>query len=460
MTMKADIPSFATRWPYLSTLSCLRVLAIAVAFAVTCAASPVWAGFGRTGGIVEDVQIGEESAPLADPVTQMQAKVEAGKITLVFDKKFGYLPAFLKSLNIPVSSQTLIFSKSSLQRRYISTSKPRAMYFNDDVYIGYVQGGDLEFLSMDPVRGAIFSTLQQKPVTTPKITYTDSCLQCHQNGRTLGVPGPVVRSMFTEPSGRPIFRLGSADPDHTTTLSKRWGGWYVTGKHGSMSHRGNAVVTDIESEKLDRSNSLNITDLSSRFDVTNYMSPHSDIVALLTLDHQVYMHNVITRANFETRRALLHNKAMNKALEEPINQMRDSTRGRLDNIADAVVEALLFCDEAKLTDKVQGPTTFAKDFMARGPFDKTGRSLRQFDLKTRLFKFPCSFLIYSPSFDAIPIASRSRIFARLLAVLNGEVADEKYSHLSKADCNAIYEIIAATKKDLPVEWRKPLKSSQ
>lgn len=427
-------------------------------------ATAAHADFGRTGGAVTSDGLDGESIPLSDPVTVLQHSLDAGESKLEWNDKNGYLKSLLDSLKIPHESQLLVFSQTSLQRRKISPSRPRAFYFNDDVYIGWVQGGEvLEILSMDPVRGGIFATLEQNKLNKPVVVADDAnCLACHQNGRTLGVPGPAVRSLYTDKRGRPVLTMGTFEVDHTTPFEKRWGGYYITGKHGTMRHMGNTCVEDPLSEKFDRSIGANTTSLRKHFDVTPYLTEHSDIVAMLVLDHQVFMHNVLTRANFEGRSALQYQKSMAKMLEQPEDKLLESVERRFNNAANAVVEALLFADEAKFTSPVQGTSNYAKVFEAMGKADKQGRSFRQFDLKKRIFKFPCSFLIHNAAFDRLPRPVLERTYAKLHDVLTGDLADKdddktgrkQFNHLSEADRRAIFEILLETKKNLPPDWRK------
>lgn len=418
------------------------------------------ADFGRTGGAVESTGLDGESLPLRDPVTLLENQLADGKAKLEWSDSHGYLKSVLAQLKVPHESQLLVFSQTSLQRRKISPATPRAFYFNDDVYVGWVQGGEvLEVISMDPTRGAIFYALKQERVNKPTIVANDAnCLACHQNGRTLGVPGPVVRSLYTDPRGRPVLTMGTFDPDHTTALNKRWGGYYITGKHGSMQHMGNTYVTDVAEETFDRSLGANVTDLSKHFNTKPYLNEHSDIVAMLVLDHQVYMHNVLTRANFEGRSALHYQKTMAKMLEQPEDKLLESVERRLNNAADNVVEALLFAGEPQFTSPVQGTSKYPHVFEAMGKKDKQGRSLRQFDLNKRIFKHPCSFLIHNAAFDMMPKPVLDRTYAKLHAVLTGTDDDkadiEKYKHLTAEDRQAIMEILLATKKSLPESWRK------
>jgi hypothetical protein len=308
---------------------------------------------------------------------------------------------------------------------------------------------------VDPKQGVIFYTLDQEESEKPRFDRRDTCLQCHATGATLGVPGLVVRSVYPEPSGMPLFNAKTFVTDHRSPLKERWGGWYVSGKHGSQIHMGNAVSRDRDNpENLDTSGTQNLIDLHWRFDTGAYPVPHSDIVALMVLEHQSRMTNLITRVGFEARMALHENAAMNKALEQPEGHISESVTRRVHSAADELVEYLLFAEEARLTEPIQGVSGFTESFGRGAPRDSQGRSLRDLDLKTRLLRYPCSYLIYSEAFDGMPPMALDRIYRRLWEVLAKEEAGPKFAHLSKEDRRAILEILLATKKGLPAYWSK------
>lgn len=395
------------------------------------------------------------AAPVHDRVAALQERLRDGKLKPEFREPHGYLDAVLKALDIPVSSQVLVFSKTSFQAPRISPRMARALYFSDDVYVGWVPGGDvLEFAAHDPRQGVVFYTMDQESGPKPRIDRRDECLQCHASGGTLGVPGVVVRSVFVERSGMPLFQAGGFVTDHRSPLSQRWGGWYVTGTHGSQQHMGNVFAEDRDHpDQLDREKGANVTDLKGRIDTGNYLGAGSDIVALMVLEHQTRMTNLITRVGYETRMALHEQQAINKSLGEPEDKLSDSARRRIDNAAEALLKYLLFADEALLDSPVRGASTFAKDFEARGPRDRRGRGLRDLDLKSRMFRYPCSYLIYSPAFDSLPAPARDRIYRRLWEVLTGADKTPLFARLTPADRSAIYEILSETKRGLPDYWR-------
>jgi hypothetical protein len=398
------------------------------------------------------------TAPVHDPVAQLQARLAAGKATLRHDDRQGYLRSVLERLGVPISSQVLVFSKTSFQRSRIAPESPRALYFNDDVYVGFVQGGEvLEFSAVDPDLGATFYLLEQAQTPAPTfLRQTHDCLQCHASGKTLDVPGHMVRSVYPEETGQPAFNAGTFSTSHESPMSERWGGWYVTGTHGKQTHMGNVLVTDRAApEKLDFKAGANITDLATRFDTSAYLAPASDIVALMVLEHQVKLHNLITLANYQTRIALHYSRAINKALGEPEDQISETTARRFQGPAEDLIKYMLFVDEAELSEPIRGTTGFAKDFAARGPRDRQGRSLRDLNLKTRLLEYPCSYLIYSRAFDALPRPVKEHVYRRLWEVLTEKDQSPAFARRTSAERKAILQILRETKQGLPDYWKNP-----
>jgi hypothetical protein len=389
-------------------------------------------------------------------VSRLLSELEAGTKTLDHEEGRGYLRSLLAALEVPVSSQMLVFSKTSMQRDRIAPRTPRAIYFSDDVYVGFCQNGEvLELSAVDPQLGAVFYTLDQNSAERPTLRrQTDNCLICHGSSQTKDIPGHVVRSVLTDTRGLPILSAGSYRIDHTSPLEKRWGGWYVTGTHGDQKHLGNLIVRgQPEPREIDNAAGFNVPDLAGRFDTSAYLSPHSDIVALMVLEHQTGAHNYLTRAAFLTRQAMHYQQALNRELGEPEGRVWDSTKSRITSACEPLVEYLLFSGEARLTAKLAGTTTFAAEFQQRGPRDRQGRSLRDLDLQTRLFKYPCSYLIYSPSFAALPAEAKEFVFRRLREVLTGQDQSEKFAHLKPEDRAAVLEILLDTLPDLPDDWQ-------
>lgn len=406
---------------------------------------------------IDQEPINYSKAKTENAVTRLQERIKSGEVKLSFEEDRGYARSLLKELKVPISSQVLVFSKTSLQRDRICPKTPRAIYFNDDIYVGFCLRGDvMEFSAVDPKLGTVFYTLDQEPVAKPTFRrHTDACLICHSSSISRGIPGHVVRSVYPDAEGIPFLSAGAHRTDQTSPLKERWGGWYVTGRHGEQMHMGNWILNKrAEADTGPGDAGQNVKDLKERFTTSFYLSPHSDIVALMTLEHQAEMHNRLAFASIETRMALHYQSELNKALKEKTGTRFDSTKSRINGAVDAVLKYMLFYEEAELSDRVEGTSGFSKEFAARGPFDSKGRSLRQFDLRTRLFKYPCSYLIYSEAFDNLPVDVRDPILLKLFDVLTGKVTSKEFEHLTATDRLAILEILRDTKPNLPEYWRK------
>jgi hypothetical protein len=400
-----------------------------------------------------DEPINYRTQAVIDPVGKLQKLIDRGDVKLDYEATHGYLKSVLDKLQIPVSTQTLVFSKTSFQYKKISPQAPRALYFNDDVYVGQVHDGKvLEFVSFDPMQGAIFYILDERQSDHPVFQRAElDCTQCHIAAGTRGIPGVLLRSIFTTPTGTQAVQTESFITSQQSPLKERWGGWYVTGTHGAQTHMGNVVVQDKEHpEQLDRAAGANITDLSKHINTAAYLTGSSDIIAHLVLGHQTQMHNLITLTNYQTRLALY--TARSSALS-------DEQRKQFQKPAEELLRYLLFANEATLESPVQGDSAFAQEFAARGPRDPQGRSLRDFDLHTRIFKYPCSYLIYSEAFDALPEPAKGYVYHRLLEVLTGREQSPDFAKLTGEDRRAILEILLATKPGLPDEWNQYKKSN-
>lgn len=391
-----------------------------------------------------------------NPVEKLGDRLVKHETKLSRNDKLGYLPAVLDSLGIPKSSQCLVYSKTSLQRHVISPETPRAIYFNDDVYVGYCQDGELlEIATADDKLGAAFYTLYQEAARPKFARQNDRCLQCHGATTTEGVPRHLIRSMKVDDSGYQHLSAGSTRTDTTTPISKRWGGWYVTGTHGSARHLGNATFTKEEADDAGPKDAgQNVLDLKKLFNTDKYLTPHSDIVAHLVLEHQTDMHNRLCRAALTARLALEEQKSLNAELGEKPDHKWDSVLRRLENAAEDVVDGLVFKEEPPLPAPVKGSSGFAEEFAAKKPMDKSGRSLREFDLKTRIFRRPISYLIYSSSFRTLPPQVRERTLVKLHGLLTAPKLSRDYQSLAASDRKEIVEIIRDTVPDLPECWAR------
>ena len=386
--------------------------------------------------------------PVADPIAAFSRQVHDGDVELTFERGRGYLDAVLDALDVPIESQVLVFSKTGLQAPAVSPSNPRAIYFNDEVAVAWIRGGAvLEMAAHDPQQGVVFYTLNQWTVTEPEFRRPTSCLQCHVAPATLGVPGLAVGSVVPDAEG---FPLSAVTIDHRTPVEARWGGWYVTGRTGLGRHLGNTVATDPDAPMLiARDENLNLASVEGRFDTRGYLTPYSDVAALMVLEHQTQMTNLLTRVGWETRVALHEGRATRRLFTRPAGAAGDAV---VRDAVRALVDYMLFVDEP-LTDRMKGTSGFTATFAARGPSDRKGRSLRALDLNRRLMRYPCSYMIYSAAFDALPTDARDAIYHRMWQILSGKEDGEKYARLSAADRQAIVEILRDTKPGLPDYFR-------
>jgi hypothetical protein len=384
----------------------------------------------------------------SDPVAELNRKIQEGAAQLTYDETGGYLRSVLQALHVPVESQIVAFSKTSVQAARIGPRNPRTLFFNDAVVVGWVRGGFIELAAQDPQQGVVFYTLEQSKGA--HFERRDGCLGCHLSYATLGVPGMLLRSVFPAADGTAEYQAGSYVTDHRSPMEQRWGGWYVTGSSGAVRHLGNAIVSDLDKpESMVSDGTLHLESLNAKLDASLYLSPYSDIAALMVFDHQMRMMNLLTRLNWETRYGLYQEKM--KLVADPAGQGGLSTR--LHDAVNEFVDYLLFVDEARINSTIRGTSGFEEKFPSLGPRDGKGRSLRELDLEHRLLRYPCSYMIYSDAFESLPPLAKEAIYKRMWEILSGVEKGPKYARLTTADRSNVVEILHDTKKDLPGYFR-------
>ncbi len=340
------------------------------------------------------------TAPVDDPAAKLTKQIGEAKLDLA---------NLLDRLNVPIDSQALVFAKDSFQAALISPRNPRAIYFNDEVSVAWVRGSEwMEVAATDPRQGVIFYQTDGH-----KFIRSQACMKCHYGAATQGVPGMYVGSLYADITGRPTGGAAIIT-DHRTPFTTRWGGWYVNARRGEQPDRANTVVED-PAEPSAVNLRQNLISLEKQFNTSGYLAPVSDIVALMTFEHQTQMTNLLTRLGWKAR--------IGKADDSDI---------------EAVVRYMTFADEAPLKEPVEGVSSFTRTFAERGPFDHRGRSLRQFDLQTRLFRYPLGYMIYGTVFDALPAELRDRLYHRIFEALRTRPA--------------ALEILQETKPGLPDWW--------
>lgn len=390
-------------------------------------------------------------------ISEIEQRVTKGQLKLPLAEPKEALSLLLKECNIPVESQVVVFSKTSLQRDRITPTNPRVIYFNERTYIGWVPGGLLELTDFHPELGPIFYQLDldRPDRKTPKFDRSETCMSCHAGGMTDNLPGLMSRSVYPNDRGEPLFQAGTSLIDQQSPLEMRWGGWYVTGNHGSLVHRGNAFAEMVgNTAVINTKTTSNKATLDAYFDTSRYLRSTSDIVALLVLDHQVGMHQRLTKASYDVRLAIKRRTDLLKELKEKEEEiLSGSALSVAKSHVEKILEFLLFCGEAALPeDGIEGSPEFQKAFTSTRKATKGGRSLKDFQLLSRIFKYRCSYLIYSPEWDALPKPFLDMLNRRLHDILTSPTPVAGYEHLSATERENILSILQETKPTLPPYW--------
>lgn len=404
--------------------------------------------------------IGYAETALTDPVARLRERLAAGDTAFEFSGERGYLDSVLEVLGIDPASQLLVFSKTSLQVQGILPETPRAIFFNDATYVAWTQGAPtIEIASMDPNLGPVFYTLEQRDaVDAPFERQLGRCLRCHDSYSLTGggVPRFILGSGYIGTDGNLVSHEGWILTSERTPLRNRWGGWYVTGSHGEQVHLGNLIVQDVAAlQDLDSLRIGNLANLDGFVDTSPYPARYSDIVALLVIEHQVALQNLITRVNWDTRTALEAGDRQGGAVPGRAVAVEAATEAAgvsapetlVTEIAEPLVRAMLFADAVELAGPIEGTSGFAEQFAARGVRDAAGRSLRDLDLTRRVFRYPLSYLIHSEAFDALPGVTRTYVYRRIHEILAGDDPNGDFAHLSQVDRTAVREVLADTKSE-------------
>ncbi len=441
-------------------VACLLVVSLTSLPALLCAQDSASAGSSRATSdeptrikLTDRVPFGRPpidyfSPTTDDAVSRLQRRIDSGQLTLDADGQRGYLDAVLQALNVPVSSQLLVYSKTARVPRLVTPRTPRAVFFNDEVAVAWIpKSRELELTAIDPVKGANFYTLSQplrgpdksgtgsddsetRPETEALVRFErrDRCLACHAGRSSLDVPGFLLRAFQTDGNGSPLF--GYSQVTHALTYDRRWGGWYVTGAPPDLIHRGNLVSrSDNEQHKREPGFRSELTDLSELLKVDDLPADSSDIVAHLAFAHQMHGLNLLIRVGTEAR------------------------TGRMSDAEDRLIRYLTFADEPPLPAPInRAGSEFATWFERQSPLDGEGRSLQQCDLQTRFLRHRLSWLVYHTYFQALPKPTRARLLSRLWSGLTETPPSTDFLHLPAEEKSAIVEIVRATVRDLPDCW--------
>ncbi len=401
-------------------------------------------------------------------VSRVRQQLQSGELQLTWDTQFGYLKSLLKALDINEDSQVLVYSRTSLQVEYITGHKPRAVYFNDDTYVGYVQDSPLiEVATIDSQKGAVFYAFDNQQGKTPThLTREGSrCLSCHDTFSQMGggVPRVMVMSAPVEDPADKRTDLAADETDDRTPLSERWGGWYVTGKTGAQRHFGNLPLREERAGERLRELTGKRTDLDNVRSYVNralWLTDKSDVVALLVLEHQTQMQNAMTRVNYKVRTIMSRESPATAGGAQPTAAPRHweditaADQQRLQRMIEPLVAGLFFQGAATWASPIEGSNGFAARVSKLGPRDSRGRSLRELDLTTRLLRYPLSYTIYSEQFDGLPEYALDYIYARIVEILTGRDTTGIAAGMTAAERQAITEILIDTKPALAALLKK------
>jgi len=389
-----------------------------------------------------------KTAP-ADAVSRLQIRLANRELELTGSER-EIVHTLLAELNVPVASQLLVFSRTSLQRNRISPRNPRALYYSDTCYVGWVPGGLIEVTAIDPQLGPTFYSIDPRhPGRSPGPTFErdPDCLRCHGGHFVRAIPGVFARSVFADSNGEPLFRQGSTLVDYRTPFEERWGGWYVTGQHGRTLHRGNTIASESDNTlHFPNANGANVTDLSPYFDVNRYLAPTSDIVSFLVFEHQIAVQNAITKASMEARRMLHYQAGLQEAFGETTTAepSYDSVKSVFASVTQNLVDALLTKDEAPLPHGIKGIPAFTAAYVEGALTSRNGNSLRDLSIRRRLYKFRCSPLIYSPMFQSMPRALKDQVYTALAEALSSPSREKRYDYLPEKERADIRNILQET----------------
>ena len=405
----------------------------------------------------EEAPIRYSDTESRDPLSKLAADLAAGRLVFDSSSEKNFLRDFLRHLKIPIESQVLVFSRTSFQNDRIEPQRPRAIYFSPEYYVGWVQGGDIEIIGMDPNMGPIFYRMNTPfgRYPEPRLIRDAQCLNCHGSSRTEGYPGMLVRSVYPDEIGAPIFGAGTHRTDHSSPISDRWGGWYVTGESAGARHMGNLYFEEGKPGEALPTKDFGAApqSLEKAFDTSKYLAATSDIVGLMVLEHQVMAHNALAKAHLDTRRWLYIDSSIGKDTGRAEGEIGESTKALIERGADDLLRVMLLTDEIKLEGwGVEGGEAFQEAFAADAKTDSEGDSLRDLQLLSRLFKNRLSYMIHSKSFDSLHPVMKEAFYKKLWTALHGEGDAEICGHLGDKELARILTIVKATKKDLPGYW--------
>jgi hypothetical protein len=313
-----------------------------------------------------------------DACSELLRRVGKKEVKLDTSSRQTLTKGLLDQLHVPVTSQLLVFSGTASQGAKVRSGNPRALYFNDEVYIGVVPEGFVEMIGVDPEFGPVWYSIEKVVRgVAPEAQRDTSCFGCH--GSSSGVPSMFTRFVLpNEAGGRDDF-LDSTEGHHAA-FATRFAGYHVTSV-APLSHTKEGLITLRHAGKV----AIKHIKVGERYDPSLHLTRTSDIVAHLLHAHQVGFVNLAAEINTYARDGRLRSPDVGKPDPEVLSAM-----------VDKLVRYMLFADEAPLPEGgVTGHPDYLRDFASNRRPCKVGPSLKDLDLRTRMFKYRCSYMIYT-----------------------------------------------------------------
>ena len=377
-----------------------------------------------------------------DRFSALLPKLNSGEVKLDTTDDKAFLTSILKALDIPVSSQLLVFSASSLQSEIINPRNPRALYFNEDTYIGFVPGGKVEVISMDPQMGAIFYIFErlQRGGSLPLIARSQKCFNCHVGNATHRVPGLIAESVLPMLSGASLETYRRDEQGHQIPLEKRFGGWHLTGGHHLTETHANLMGRTSASRGFEKTP----VEPGQMSNLDLHLLPTSDILPNLVHEHQIGFENRVFHAAYVIRQLTAQGRG----------SLPMSAKPEVEKHAEDLARYILFADEAKLPRQgIEGDATFIREFQRNKKPGSSGASLKDFDLHTRIFKYRASYMLYTDSWQKLPKDFKDRVYYKMAEGLRDQNPSPAYAHIPADEKRAIRTLLKETLPGLPAWWR-------
>jgi hypothetical protein len=375
-----------------------------------------------------------------DRFAMIKERIQQGEVKIDTSNDKAFLKSMLDALSIPASSQIMVFSASSLQSEIINPGNPRALYFNEDTYIGWVPGGLIEIIAADPEMGPMFYVYDRlRPGgAVPSVQRSTKCMNCHAGNATRRLPGLIAESLLVSRAGSSLETFRRDVQGHQIPLESRFGGWHLTGQHNISDHRANVMGIPNAGK-----NTIVPVEPGQYSDLSLHLLPTSDILPNLIHEHQIGFENRLVYAIYTLRQLKHENKGL----------MGAAAKAEIEERAEEMARYITFAEEAKFPAKgITGDPAYAEDFLRDRKVTKAGISLKDLDMKTRMFKHRCSYMLYTDTWKEAPKELKDRVYYHMALYLRDQ-PDAQHAHIPAAERMAIRSILKETMNDLPSWWR-------